>query len=240
MENLKLIITTMVFCLLFPVFSFAFTIQYGEPSEVTFDIDPQKLIVSDIYLTEGESHNITFNGASEYYNLTFDLYRVTWKDGFWWLWIPVYIEDGIIFEVRTPASKFLNNWWFTSLCKVKGYKSGTTHMAIHNITILENWDNEYNWSRFITEGGSQVFITPYLDSKNITESIADGIVTVSLARTVSQEENINLRSFVDWYNSLLIGDKLYGMPSFFTWIVRLSTILGLFSVVLVIKELLKL
>jgi len=118
------------------------------------------------------------------------------------------------------------------------YKS----LYVYNSTIIQEWNDNYNWSMFrIPQEGLVMIIQPPPTSDNLTDAVYnDGMITITIGKSLEIDENINLRKIINWYMGLLLGDRTWGLPSFFTWIVRILTALSVLAMAVFLKEMLRL
>ena len=83
-----------------------------------------------------------------------------------------------------------------------------------------------------------MFITDPLREGNITRAVmVDGNLTLTLAQDMAWAEEPNIPSFMSWYAGLVTGSESWGLPDNFAIIVRIMTLLGIFSGVFLLSEL---
>jgi len=246
MDTLKLSTFVLVVSLVFPIFGYGLTNFLGTPINYNLSVDPNLLIQANILFGEGESHNITFGSYAEYnFNNSKDT-RCYWhRIGE----ATVGSMDIMEFWFQGIVSTFLDFWQrtFVYLDKIYNPKTGALGLGseypryIDNSTIVNNFDNSYNWTRFnLQSSGYIVLITPVSGGNNITESVyTNGTITVTLVKSLQESEEINFMQFVSWYMGLLLGENSFGLPSFFSWITRIFGVLTILSIVLLAKELTK-
>jgi hypothetical protein len=112
--------------------------------------------------------------------------------------------------------------------------------AFTNATVISYYDTEFNWTRYsIVQNGLSGFMTPLpASNQNMTTSILNGTVTVTIASEVFEEEGNNAINFVNWYVSIVTGQSDWGLPDFMVWIVRIFSFMTLLSALLIGSELL--
>jgi hypothetical protein len=234
--TLRLVTWTFILSLLFPVFAFAFT-NFGvafDTYDISVSLDQDSLINAGIILKEGISHNVTFRGGYVEYVLQNLTVRVAW--------IRQLITGDYFFHYRQSfVGGVLNNWLFTRGLSPKIGTDTLNFDGMKNATVINNFDTEYNWTKYkIVETGLTAFITTIpSDQNNITQAIQDtGMVTLTLGKQISQQEEFTFTSFVDWYWSIILGANDWGMPSFMSFLMRLISALTFLSAILLVKDLL--
>lgn len=207
-SSVKLLIFFIVFSITFPVFGYAmsFTITMDLGS-----IAQEDLMQAGIIMNSAVSHNLT-RGTSTDFVLDDGQYRV-WYSG-----------QYFVFQVGNPYVGWL--WPITI------YTTNET-------AIIDNWDDSYNWTHFtVDEGGSaqgEAIFTPYPGYQNITSSIAVGNVTLTMGRGFEQQA-ADLMAFAGWFAGIVFGWDTSGLPSFFVWIIRIISLIGLASAVMLVRE----
>lgn len=197
--------------------------------------------MAGITLADGESYNVTYLGDWEYYEVQNRSIRVKWVDD--WTDPATFLSlgEGLIFQKKSPLGKFLNNWWWAQLMWIDGSKMEFPHKIVSNVTVVNQWNPSYEWSQFESTEGILIFITPPEEDMNITEAVYDeGVLTVTIGEGYSEEEKFNFQSFVTWYIGIIVGDQTWGLPPFFSWIVRILSVMTILSALIVAKEMLKL
>lgn len=203
-------------------------------------LDKDRLILAGIILNDAESHNVTFNGDWVEYEVQNQSVRVGWKSGIRDPGTFIVYEDAIFIQKKSPLGRVLDSWIFPQFMWTKAVKSGYTSKAIYNDTIVLNFDQVYNWSRFEVEDGVQCFITTINEDMNITTAVYEyGTLTVTLGEGWEEQTSFNFRNFVTWYLGLIIGDQTWGLPDVFSWLIRILSALTILSAVIIAKELIK-
>jgi len=244
MENLKLIVMMLIISITFPIFSMGL-IHFDAQESSKFDIaiSYQALLSAGIYLGDAVSHNVTYGGGYVYFNLNDTEVRVKWDDLGLDPATLLPIGDAIKVEKKSPLGRLMDSWVFPKRLYIFGEKTNYKSLYIYNSTIIQEWDEDYKWSLFRIPEEGLVMIIQYSPSvsNNITEAVYDdGMITITIGKSLDVNEKVNFRRAIDWYVGLLIGDKAWGLPPVFTWIVRIITSLGVLAMVIFIKEMIKL
>lgn len=220
----EIAITMLLVSILFHYFSYSFTITAIDYSDYEIAIDLVDLYASGIMLGEHDEHNITFDsGTWTYFTLNESVVRFQWRD--WAL-----VGDAIGSQIQAPF--FAWNQYIDFNWQDIGGK------AIRNETVLDHWDSENNWTKIHALTGYVLFITDPLREGNITRAVlVDGNLTLTLAQDMAWSEEPNVASFMSWYAGLVTGNETWGLPDNFAIVVRLMTILGIFSGVFLLSEL---
>ena len=231
-----LYIFILILNLVFPVLGYTFT-AFGQQAErYEMDLDPDALMAIGITLVDGESHTLTFKaGTWEYYTVINVSVRAQW-DTHELLTLPD--EDGIRLEKQSALSKAFDNWWIPYTVPVKSILTNEWFTDLRNDTIVRDFDPQYNWSRFVIKDGHYIFVTPFSTDGNITKAVyEDGILNMTIAKSFDEDTTFNFLRFVGWYTSLLVGDQSWGLPSIFSWVIRLLGALSVFAVVMLTRDL---
>ena len=220
----EIAITMLFVSILFHYFSYSFTITAIDYSDYEIALDIVDLYASGIMLGEHAAHNISYNaGFFTEFTLNESVVRFQWKN-----W--VIFGDAISSQIRAP---FFNwNQWIDFNWQDIGGK------AIRNETIIDHWDSENNWTKIHALTGYVLFITDPSKQGNITHAVmVDGNLTLTLAQDMAWSEEPNVASFMSWYAGLVTGSETWGLPDNFAIIVRIMTLLGIFSGVFLLSEL---
>jgi hypothetical protein len=237
-QGVKLYVFVLVLNLVFPVMSYTFTTFTGTEAErYELDLDPDDLMIIGLNLIDGESHNLTWKGGPVEYEISNVSIRAEWDR--WRQGASFIFYDGISFIKRSSLSHAFNTWLFPYVVGVKSIASNEWFLTLRNATIINNWDPEYNWSRFVLQDGHHVFVTPYDTDNNITKAVnVDGNLNVTIAKSFDEtEDRFNFWNFIKWYSALLIGSRSWGLPSVFSWVIRILAAISFLAAVLLIKEL---
>lgn len=227
----------LVLNLVFPVISYTFT-SWGEQAEnYEHDLNPDSLMIIGLNLVDGESHNVTWDSGLWSY---FELFNVSIRSS-WGTFATVGAGpgDGISFQKRSAIGLALNTWLSRYIVRIKSILSNEWFSVLRNETILRDYDNEHNWTRFVLEDGHHVFITPFETHGNMSQAIyEDGTLNITLAKSFDEtEDRFNFWDFIRWYSSILIGSQSWGLPSVFSWIIRIFAAISMLASILLVKEL---
>jgi len=233
--SIKLYVFVLVIGLSFPTLGYTFTTLGGSPTQFDISIDDEILLLAGISLQQAESHNISFNGGY----VTFDDLNDTEMRLNWRTWQPGPLGIGASIDGIKFERKLWGFYWGD--LGVQSLGSSNWQFFLVNATIVNDWDDNYNWSRFELRGLAwQVFVTPY-PGYNITGSVYDiGNLTITLGRVIDTDASPNWRTFIDWYFGVLVGTDEWGLPSVFNWLLRIMSGISLLSAVLLAKEIISL
>ena len=234
-NNLRLYIMTLTFSLIFPVLGYTFTNLPDSIGIYDVSLSAESLMLAGITLRDGETHDLTYEGGFQYYDIGNKSYRSAWDADWHDPWITP-IGDGVV--VERPG---LFEWWDPGKLVLKSWLTSATSKVISNVTIVNEWDINYNWTRFTTDSGFQVFITQYTRGVSINTAVFDeGHLNVTVATALEETSNFNFQKFVAWYFSMLLGETSFGLPSVFSWLIRLISAISVLSSILLAKELISL
>ena len=236
----KLWIFVLILNLIFPVLGYTFTSFGNQAEQYELAINADSLMAIGLNLVDGESHNITWDGVHAEYGLLNDSIRVEWahfRQG-----ASAIFYDGVSFFKQSTISKAFNTWFGRYTVAVKSVGTNQWFFTLRNETIVQDFDTEYNWSRFVLEDGHHVFITPFAADGNITKAVyTDGYLNVTLAKSFdAADTTFNFWRFVGWYTSLLVGDQSWGLPSMFSWVIRILAALSIFAAIMLARRMIPL
>lgn len=228
--NLRLYIMTLVLTLVFPVLGFTFTNFPDDMTTYDISLDAESLMRAGITLTDAETHNVTWKGPYAYYDVGNKSLRAKWTD-----WGAI-LGDGL--AIQKPS---WFGWWDPDYQWMISKSTGARTRITANSSIVSEWDTDYNWTWFKSEDGLNVFIQPYNRSYDINTAVfTDANLNVTLGYALDESAEMNFLKFVNWYMSLLIGGESFGLPAFFTWIIRVISAITILSAILLAKDLIRL
>lgn len=236
----KLYIFVLVLNLVFPVFGYTFTAFGENPGDYEMDLDLDALHMAGITLVDAESHNMTYNSGWVYFTELNKTIRSQFMDNVRDPMILI-LGDGVTFQSQSAVAMALEGWTMPYRMSVKSVITNEWIKYIANDTIVRDYNTLYNWSRFILKSGHQVFITPNLTHGNMSRAVyEDAHINVTIAKTFEEESNFNFRRFLGWYTSIMIGSQSWGLPSVFSWVLRILGALSIFAMVMLTKDLIRL
>lgn len=237
--RLGLYVFVLILNLVFPVLSYTFTVFESNYGDYDIALDDETLMIAGINLVGGESHNITWKGDWVYYASENQTTRLKFS-GPWYEPYPVSQGDGIALERQDAIGLALNTWVSRHRLLSRGYISGFQDQIISNISIINEWDSSFNWSRFRLIDGTNVFITPFSGS-NITDAVyVSGTLNVTLAETFTESTTFNFWQFLGWYAGLMMGVSSWGLPPVFGWVLKIFSALSVLALILLAKEMIRL
>jgi len=219
----------LIFSMSFSYFAYALTFSTVAEGRWDISLDVEQLMSTGILLGEADDLNLTYGGVGttwQYFTVNNTDIRVEWS------WI-VGIGDQVRFQTHVTFFGIDLAWMEMG---IRDY--GNT---IYNSSIIVEWNNQTKWSRFKFKNGYELFITDPEQEHNITRAVYDdGVITVTVAESVTISENINLMTFVSWYAGMITGSRSYGLPSIFNVIMQAISAMSMLSVVILIKEMISL
>jgi hypothetical protein len=236
--RMGLYLFVIVMNLVFPVFAYTFTTYGDEPENFEIPLDVDTLNMAGITLIDAESHNLTFTGPWVYYvDINISMRARFMNDIYFG---TVRLGDGIQIQRQSGIGKAFNSWAFPYAVNIKSWGTNQWFTMVSNASIVSEWDTTYNWSRFVLSDGHQVFITPEDTHNNITRGVfQDGHLNMTIAKTFEEETHFNFWRFLGWYTSLMIGDRSWGLPQVFSWVIRILGAVSILSVIMLTKELIR-
>ena len=222
----EIAITLLLISILFHYFSYSFTVVAYDYSDYDISLDRDDLFASGIMLGEGDEQNITYNsGVWTEFNIENDTIRCQWKR------FPLYGgRDGILWQIRSPFFGFTAWLDFEFINIFQG-------RLIRNTTIITLYESDRNLTEFSGKTGYILFITDPLKEGNITRAVQeDGNLTLTLAENMAWASSPSLTKFVSWYIGLVTGSETWGLPESFSILVRIMTMLGIFSGIFLMSE----
>lgn len=226
----RIYVFVLILNIVFPVLGYTFTAFGEDTQDYEISLDPDALMAAGITLSDAESHNISYEAPWVVFDELNTTIRARWLYG------------AIAFQKRSPIGWAFNSWRFPYVIDVKSVLSNRWHGSIKNSTIVIDFNTEYNWTRFILEDGHHIFVTPYADDGNMSKAIwDDGHVNVTIAKNFEEKgTNFNFWNFLGWYTALIIGDQSWGLPSIFSWFIRILAAISIFAIVMLTKDLIRL
>jgi hypothetical protein len=234
--QLKLTVFSFVLSILFPTFAYALTTFGDQPEFFDITLDNNELINAGIILSDGESHNVTYNDVYKEYNVSEVVVRVNWKQS-------VAPPDFFRHITQSWLGKRLGTWLggFFHLIKPIIDTNVLPETGMNNITVINNFNLDYNWTYYGLKERNLVALISTLpsDNNNITKAIMEtGTVTVTIGTKLIEADDINFKNFASWYINIVTGDIDWGMPSFMLLIMRVFTFMTILSGILLAREIL--
>lgn len=236
--TLRLVIFSFVLSLLFPMMAYTFTAFGTLPENFDISLDINQLQNAGIILSDAESHNVTFGQSAQEYTVGNQTMRVQWVNRI------APFSDYFSSQQQSFIERILGTWIFPIKMDVSydgsvGFIGSTSNT---NATVIQNFDTEYNWTKWsCVQNGLTVFVTCLpADNNNMTFSIINGTVSVTVGSALIDAGDTTILSFVNWYVDVVTGQAGdWGMPSFLVWIVRIFSFLTLLSGYLLASELIR-
>ena len=212
----------LVFSVVFTYFSYALTFSVTPQNRWDITISVEEIMSTGILLGEADDLNLTFDSGYQYFNVNNTEIRVKWG----WL---VGIGDTIWLETHV---KFFGVGMAWTPMGIKDYGN-----YLYNSSIIIEWVDQPKWSRFKAKNGYEVIFSDPEQEHNISRAVYyDGIITVTVAESISFGDKVHLMTFVSWYAGMVTGTNSYGLPSVFNIVLQVINMLALLSVVILVKE----
>lgn len=220
----------LIFSIVFTYYSYALAFSGVAENRWDITLSYDEILGAGIMLGEAADLNLTYGSGWQYFTVNNTDIRVEWT------YIVIY---GDHFRFQTHVKFFGIDIAWTEM-QIRDY--GT---SIFNSSLVVEWNNQTKWSRFKAKNGYEIFFTdPSPDAPgegNITRAVyEDGIVTVTVAESVTFSDDVNLMTFVSWYAGTITGTKNYGLPSVFNVVLQVISVLSLLSVIILAKEMIRL
>ena len=216
----------LIFSIIFTYYSYALAFSATNEGRWDITISYEDMQSTGMLLGEADDLNLTYGAGWEYFSVNNTEIRVEWT------WI-VGIGDHFRFQTHVKFFGLTLAWM------EMGFKDYGTE--IYNSSVIIEWEENRYLSRFQAKNGYIVFFTDPLLEHNITRAIyEDGTVTVTVAESITFNDNVNLMTFVSWYAGMITGTNSYGLPSVFNIVLQVISVLSLLSVVILAKEMISL
>ena len=76
-----------------------------------------------------------------------------------------------------------------------------------------------------------------LGNGNITDAVqTQGVLNIVIGENLAFSSEPNLNSFINWYMGLVTGSESWGLPDSFSILVRIMSMLGIFSGIFLLSE----
>jgi len=221
----EIAVTLLFVSILFHYFSYSFTITAIDYSDYDISIDIVDLYASGIMIGEHDEANVSYSGTWVYMDINETELRFRWTH------FPLGVGDALYAQIEAPFFGF-EMWIDFSWQNIKGQD------FIKNETIIDRWDSTNNWTMIHGLTGYVLFITDPLKEGNITRAVQeDGEITLTICENIAWAETPSLNSFISWYFGLVTGTESWGLPDNFAIVVRVMTLLGMFSGIFLLSEL---
>lgn len=227
-------VVLLLISIFFHYFSYSFTVVAFDYAQYDISLDLNELYSSGIMLGEFDEHNITYEaGTWTEFDIENKTIRTQWKD---WPFLVVADPfdsdsgDGLAFQVQKDFFGFetWSSFFLQNIAKGR---------LIRNETVVALFDTATNSSRVFGKTGYVLFFTDPLKQGNMTRAIQDtGIVTLTIAKNMEWAREENLNTFVSWYIGLVTGSESWGLPPSFSIMVKVMTMLGIFSGIFLMIE----
>jgi hypothetical protein len=227
-------VVLLLISIFFHYFSYSFTIQAFDYSQYDITLDLNALYASGIMLGDSDEHNVTYEaGTWTEFEIENKTIRTRWRD---WAFLtvedPLDFDSGAGFAFQSQSNFFgftpWTSWFLQNVNKGR---------LIRNETIIQEFESTQNYTKFLAKTGYVCFFTDPEKEGNITRAIMDdGNVTLTIAKNMDWADEANLNTFISWYIGLITGSETWGLPPSFSIIVRVMSLLGIFSAIFLMAE----
>ena len=224
-EPKDIAITLLLISILFHYFTYSFTVVAFDYSEYDISLDRDDLLASGIMLGEADEHNISYNaGFWTVFTINETTIRCQWMN-----W-PLIGGDGIAWQIQVPFFGFESWVDFEFVNVFQG-------RLIRNETITALYRTDKNRTEISGKTAYLLFITDPLKQGNITRAVQeDGNLTLTLGENMAWASEPSLTKFVSWYIGLVTVSETWGLHDSFSILVRIMTMLGIFSGIFLMIE----
>jgi len=237
-----LILAVLVFNILMPTLAYGFTTLASAGNESVAGIfDPDLLLLAGINIENSTTHTVEWETDWVEYELSDATYRLRWQED---QAFGALFDNGPGFALEkrvNPIDLLFGTWLFPLHLKFEN-SSGVAAMEIlDNATLVEAYEATYQWAKIGVEGTDKLLI--FTANSTISPTFEDavmvnGTVIATFADLVGEEISIN--GFIEFFADTLIGNNLYGLPSVFSWIMRLITGISALALAWFIKDMISL
>lgn len=210
---------------LFHYFSYSFTLTAYDYSQYDVSLSIIDLYSSGIMIGEWEARNITYGNATwTVFEVGNETIRGQW--GYWGL----VGKHGLLFQKHTEF--FTLQPWVDFR-----WKDIAGGLIIRNVTMIAEYNYDLNLTIINGITGYVCLIQDPSGQGNITEAVMDsGIIQVVIAEDVAWSSEPDLTAFMSWYLGLVTGSETWGLPDSFGILVRIMSMLGIFSGIFLLIE----
>ena len=211
----------LIFSIVFTYFSYALTFSATPQNRWDITIPIEEIMATGILLGEADDLNLTYGDDWQYFTVNNTDIRVKWD------WLAIF-GDHVRFQTHVKFFGIDMAWMEMG---IKDYGN-----EIYNSSIIIEWVDQPKWSRFSFKNGYELFFSDPEQEHNISRAVYDdGIITVTVAESISFGDRVHLMTFVSWYAGMVTGTNSYGLPSVFNIVLQLINVLSLLSVVVLIR-----
>ena len=220
-------VTLLLVSVLFHYFSYSFSVVAYDYSQYDISLDIIDLYSSGILIGDWEEKNVTFgNSTWTEFEVSNKSIRCRWEDWF------LTGKSGFLFQSETEFFTF-QPWIDFRWANIEG------GLTIQNSTIIEEFGKTRAENISIIKGvtGFVAIFSDPLGNGNITDAVmVQGMLSVVIGEDVSFTSEPDLASFTSWYMGLVTGSESWGLPDSFSILVRIMTMLGIFSGIFLLSE----
>jgi hypothetical protein len=233
-----LIVSVLVFNVLFPTLAYAFTTIVATDSDLSPGfIDADLLLLAGIDVANSTTHTVEWGAGWVEFEQNDATYRTSWETQFdWWTLENV---DGFDLQKRTnPIDRAFGTWFFPERIRFANTTNGLAEMGTaSNATVVAEYNEEYGWSKIGVEKSSMILL--FTHNTTISPTFEDAIMangTVVITFCTIADDGFSLTGIIDFFAGTLLGDNMYGLPTIFAWIMRLITGLSVLALAWFIKD----
>lgn len=227
-----------IFNLLFSVFGFAFTaFPTTGNTEIDIPLDADTLYQEGIIFVNATYFNLTYNGNWTYFSQAERNMRIGFREA----GIDPLVQDGITIQQQGLVQQYFDSWLLPTTLQIEvgpNYRALVNPKNLGNSTIVQYWENDYNWTRFRTLNSITGFVTTIpADNNNISKAVYEtGILTITIGE-LQVLSDIDILTFARWYWNTIFSFGYSGFPSVLSWVLKLIVIINFVTGVIVIRDL---
>lgn len=231
-----LIVTVLVFNILFPTFAYAFTtLAVTGDGVIDSVIDPDVLLLDGINIENATTHTIDHGETWTEFEVGAETFRVMWAEDIDGLF---YDDPGFAIQRRAnPIDRAFNTWLFPLNIRWVNPVNGTALDVLDNSTLIDAYDEERGYAKIDLKEDARIVL--FSHNETIADTFEDsievnGTILVTVASAIS--DDFSFLGLIDFFTGTLIGDNLYGLPTIFAWIMRLITGLSVLALAWFVKD----
>jgi len=233
-----LIVAVLIFNVLFPTFAYAFTtLAVDGDGEIDSVIDPDELLLAGIDIENATTHTVIHGAAWTEFEVGSETFRVQWVEdqGLGWLFDN---SPGFALQRRAnPIDRMFNTWLFPLNIRWVNPSNGTALDVLSNATLVDAYEESKGWAKIDLK--NDVRIVLFTANSTISPTFEDAVEvngTVLVTIATPAMDDFSLLGFIDFFTGTLIGDNMYGLPSVFSWIMRLLSVVSILALAWFVKD----
>ncbi len=221
----QIAVVLLLISILFHYFSFSFTIVAFDYSDYDISLSFIDLMTSGILIGDWDTKNVTFGNTTW---TEFEVRNASIRTQ-WQTWTLVS-KTGFLFQQE--AEFFTLQPWIDF--RWQNIEGG---LIIRNQTIIAEYNTDLNNTIIKGITGFVVIFQDPSGEGNISKAVQEtGVLNLVIAEDIAFSSEPDLNSFMSWYLGRVTGSETWGLPDSFGILVRIMTMLGIFSGVFLLIE----